>query len=82
MELLAMTGPAAIGFVAFMWMIVRSSESHDLYYIEELKQKDNEARYEALGWMLAEACTSLDKGEDIRKANVPELLERAKKELK
>ena len=36
---------------------------------------------EALGWMYAEACVSLDKGEDIRKQLVPDLLERAKKEL-
>ena len=36
---------------------------------------------EALGWMHAEACVSLDKGKDIRKAEIPELLEKAKKDL-
>jgi hypothetical protein len=48
------------------------------------QNKDTEIRKGAclaLGWMHAEACCSLDKGEDIRKQNVPELLERALEEL-
>ena len=32
-------------------------------------------RMEALGWMYAYACNALDKGEDIRQIEVPELLE-------
>lgn len=38
-------------------------------------------RAEVLGWMYAEACASLDKGEDIRQIEVPSILERATKEL-
>jgi len=33
-----------------------------------------DARMEALGWMYAYACNALDRGEDIRKLSVPELL--------
>lgn len=36
---------------------------------------------EALGWMHAEACTTLDRGEDPRDTHVPELLERARRDL-
>jgi hypothetical protein len=35
-----------------------------------------QAQMEALGWMYAEACNMIDRGEDLRKVEVPELLER------
>lgn len=31
---------------------------------------------EALGWMYAEACNMLDRGEDLRKVPVPEIIDR------
>ena len=34
-----------------------------------------------VGWMYADACTSLDRGEDYRKIEVPALLKRLRKEL-
>jgi hypothetical protein len=36
---------------------------------------------EALGWMYAQACNMLDRGEDLRKVTVPELLERFHKDM-
>jgi len=44
------------------------------HYIESV-------RAEAIGWASADACVALDKGEDPRLANVPEMLERAKRDL-
>lgn len=38
-------------------------------------------RAEAIGWTHADACTALDKGEDPRTQNVPEMLVRAQKDL-
>ena len=38
-------------------------------------------RREALGWMQAECCTTLDRGEDPRLSEVPEVLERMVKDL-
>ena len=38
-------------------------------------------RAEAIGWMHAEACTTLDGGDDPRLTEVPDILERAKKDL-
>jgi hypothetical protein len=35
-----------------------------------------QAQMEALGWMYAEACNMLDRGEDLRKVEVPEILAR------
>ena len=37
---------------------------------------------EALGWMLAECCNILDKGEDPREADVPDMIERCRYDLK
>lgn len=39
------------------------------------------ARMEALGWMHAEACTALDRGEDIRKVGVPDIVDRFNRDL-
>ena len=44
------------------------------YYVEEV-------RTQALGWANADACVALDKGDDPRPWNVPDLLERARKDL-
>ncbi len=38
-------------------------------------------RFEAIGWTYADACVTLDKGEDPRLQNVPNILERAKIDL-
>ena len=38
-------------------------------------------RTQALGWANADACVALDKGDDPRLWNVPDLLERARKDL-
>ena len=38
-------------------------------------------RAEALGWCHADACVSLDNGNDPRLTEVPSMLERAKKDL-
>jgi hypothetical protein len=39
------------------------------------------ARMEGIGWAYAEACATLDKGEDIRDTLVPDMLERARVDL-
>lgn len=44
-------------------------------------KKDTTNAYTALGWMYAELCSLTDKGIDIRKVTVPELLERYKKDF-
>lgn len=41
----------------------------------------SKAAIQALGWMLAEACTLMDKGEDVRTKNASELIDRMKKDL-
>ena len=38
-------------------------------------------RAEAIGWMHAEACTTLDNGNDPRTENVPDTLSRASRDL-
>jgi len=38
-------------------------------------------RAEALGWMYAEACNTLDRGEDLRSVGVESIYSRAKVEL-
>jgi len=44
------------------------------HYIEQV-------RSQALGWMHAEACTTLDRGDDPRLMNVQEIYQRALKDL-
>lgn len=44
------------------------------HYIESV-------RTEAIGWMHAEACTTLDNGGDPRLTEVPEMLSRARSDL-
>jgi hypothetical protein len=38
-------------------------------------------RFEAIGWTHANACSALDKGNDPRLQDVPEMLEKAKRDL-
>ncbi len=38
-------------------------------------------RSEAIGWALAHACAAMDKGEDPRNSDVPDMLVRARKDL-
>lgn len=47
----------------------------------ELEKYVESARMEAMGWMHAAACVSLDRGEDIRQAEVPELVRQALSDL-
>jgi len=48
---------------------------------DKLESLVTEARGEAVGWMYAEACIALDNGKDIRKIEVPIILEKAKRDL-
>ncbi len=48
----------------------------------KLEHYVEQERIMAIGWTHAEACGTLDKGNDPRTANVPEILERAKKDLR
>lgn len=48
---------------------------------DELIALIQSARHEGLGWMHAELCSRLDKGEDPRTVEVPELLEAANYDL-
>ena len=38
-------------------------------------------RAEAIGWSHADSCVDLDKGDDPRIKNIPDMLERAKRDL-
>lgn len=52
--------------------------------IKKLKQENEKIKekyHQGIMWMYAEACLSLDRGEDIRKQIVPELLDRLEKDL-
>lgn len=49
--------------------------------VDKLEAYIEEVRNEALGWMLAECCTTLDSGGDPRKKEVPEMLGRAISDL-
>ena len=46
-----------------------------------MTEEEKKARYQALGWMHAEACCLMDRGEDIREIDVSELIKRAVKDL-
>lgn len=45
-----------------------------------MEERDR-ARAEALGWMHAECCASLDRGVDPRQVSTPEMVERAQRDL-
>ncbi len=47
----------------------------------ELEKYVEEQRAEVIGWMYAYACVLLDKGEDLRKVEVPIIHEQAKVDL-
>lgn len=55
--------------------IVEGLRSED----EIIKEALLQMRHEALGWMHAEACVLLDNGLDIRKEEVPSLIDRAER---
>ena len=44
--------------------------------------KTREKVIEAIGWTYAYCCILADKGKDIRKVEVPKILEQAEKDLK
>lgn len=46
------------------------------------ERKDDDNVYLGAGWMLGEACNVLDKNEDLRTKEIPEMLERMEKDLK
>ena len=56
-------------------------DKHGLYptgtAYTELEHYIEQQRAEAIGWTHADACTSLDRGDDPRIQNVPEMLQRA-----
>ena len=63
---------------------------HPVYGLDKLPWPDNEKaiivideeyRNQAMGWWYAQACIMLTNGEDIRKANFPELMEQMKRDL-
>jgi len=43
---------------------------------DELEKYVEDVRAKAIGWMYAEACESMDRGVDIRKKSIPELIRR------
>jgi len=47
----------------------------------QMKQHIDAARWEAIGWAYADCCVSLDKGEDPRQNEMPEVLARARIDL-
>jgi len=47
-----------------------------------MKDAAKESAILALGWMIAEACVSLDNGEDLRNLDMSDILARATKDLK
>ncbi len=48
---------------------------------EALEKYIEGVRVEAIGWAQADACTTLDRGQDYRHVNVPSILERAMVDL-
>lgn len=48
---------------------------------KELEAQIKSVFFKTLGWAYADACVALDKNEDYRKFTVPEIIERAKKDL-
>ena len=48
---------------------------------EKLEQLIEEARTEALGWMHADCCVTLDNGDDPRRMDMADMLNRANRDL-
>lgn len=59
---------------------------HEIYHTStaynRLEHYIESIRAEAIGWTHADACLTLDKGGDPRLNDIPEMLERAKKDLR
>ena len=65
-------------------MLDNPSESgiyHTSTAYNELEHYIESVRAEALGWAHVDACIALDKGDDPRLLNVPQILERARNDL-
>lgn len=58
--------------------ILTGGESDEILALAKYVHQE---RVQALGWAHAEACTQLDRNEDIRKQNVPVYLDRALNDL-
>jgi hypothetical protein len=46
-----------------------------------IKAEKHKAYYEAIGWCYSFCCNALDEGKDIRKIQLPEIMEEAAKTL-
>lgn len=53
----------------------------ELKIVENLEAYIEQERIQAIGWMHAEACTTADRGEDIRETECSGMLERAQSDL-
>lgn len=66
------------------WMLFNPDE-HGKYptteTLDRLEQLIATIRFEAVGWAWAEACIRLDKGQDLRRSTIGELIDRAKIDL-
>ena len=63
------------------WAIKAMAEGQLFSITFERVRKLEAERQMIFGWMYAEACGSVDRGVDIRNENLPEMVERAKKDL-
>lgn len=59
--------------------MINNPNEHGIYSttetFEKLEAYIDHVRFETLGWMYAYACSSLDKGQDIRKDEVPQIMD-------
>jgi hypothetical protein len=66
-------------------MLDNPDPEHEIYHTStaynRLEHYIEGVRAEAIGWMHADACLTLDRGDDPRTVEVPFILERAKKDL-
>ena len=52
-----------------------------IVWIERRLMRDDEVLFRAIGWAHADACLALDRGDDPRNMEVPDMIERAKHDL-
>ena len=74
--------------IAIVKIISRMLDNPDKYGIyptttayEALESYIEGVRAEAIGWMHADACVTLDEGNDPRRSEIPNILARAKVDL-
>ena len=60
---------------------IATGEMNAAQVFTQMKQHINAARLEAIGWTFADDCVDLNEGRDPRKKEVPEMLERARRDL-